>query len=392
MEKNGKTLVLIAVTAICTTIITGAVNRVVYFSRYGDAMNKIAAVKKIIDDYGMYEADEEILGDYAAMGLAAAVKDPYTVYYPKAEFSSFSTNLQTTYIGVGATIGADIENDCLVVVAPMDNSPAEKAGVRAGDILKAVNGEEFGATQISEASQLLKNGEIGSEVTVTVEREGKGEFDLTIIRDKIIKETVTSKLINDNIGYIRISEFDFSREKENKNTADEFKEHYEGLISAGMEKMIIDLRNNPGGELSVVCDIADMLVPKGIITYTEDKRGKRETYTSDKNECNLPIVLLVNGGSASASEVLTGALKDYGKAKVVGTKTYGKGIVQTVIPFSDGSGMSITIAKYFTPNGKCIHEIGIKPDVTVKMDTDKAISELEYEEDIQLQKAVELLQ
>jgi len=273
----------------------------------------------------------------------------------------------------------------------MDNSPAEKAGIRAGDILRAVDGEEFYSSQILDASQKLKNGEIGSEVIVTIEREGKGTFDLTVIREKIIKETVTSKLINEDVGYIRISEFDYNKERENNNTADEFKEHFNALKTAGMEKMIIDLRNNPGGELSVVCDIADMLVPKGIITYTEDKRGRRETYKSDKNECDMPIVLLVNGGSASASEVLTGALRDYGKATVVGTKTYGKGIVQTVIPFSDGSGMSVTIAKYYTPNGECIHEVGIEPDIVVEMDTDKTISDLEYNEDIQLQKAVELL-
>ena len=392
MRKDRKTLLIIVVTAVCTSIITGIFNSIIYSVRYGDAMNKITAVKSIIDNYGMYEVDEETIADYASMGMAAAVGDPYTVYYPNEEFSSYTTNLQTTYVGVGATIGADVENDRLIIVAPMDNSPAEKAGVRAGDILLAVDGESFGAQQISEASYKMRNGEVGSEVTVTIDREGKGIQDITIVRDKIIKETVSSKLMNENVGYIRISEFDSSMGKENKNTADEFKEHYNALISAGMKKMIIDLRNNPGGDLDVVCQITDMLVPKGIITYTEDKRGRRETYSSDSNECDMPIVLLVNGGSASASEVLTGALKDYEKATVVGTKTYGKGIVQTVIPFTDGSGMSITMAKYYTPNGNCIHEIGIEPDVKVEMETDKAITELEFDEDIQLQKAVQLLQ
>lgn len=391
MEKNRKTLLLAVCVAVGASMVTGMFNRISFSLKYGDSMQKIMTVKKIIDDYGMYEADEETLADYASMGLAAALEDPYTAYFTDDQFSAYSANLQTTYIGVGATIGADVENDTLVVVAPMDNSPAEKAGVRAGDILVAVDGEKYSSSQITEASQKLRDGEIGSTVSVTVTRENKGTFDLTITRDKIIKETVDSRLINDDIGYIRISEFDYNREKENKNTADEFKEHYDALRIAGMEKMIIDLRNNPGGELSVVSEIADMLLPKGIITYTEDKRGRRETYKSDKNECELPIVVLVNGGSASASEVLTGALKDYEKATIVGTKTYGKGIVQTVIPFTDGSGMSITIAKYYTPNGSCIHEIGIEPDFVVEMDTEKTISELSYDEDLQLQKAVELL-
>lgn len=391
MQNRHKPILWAVCIAVCASVITSIFNRVSFGMKYGDSMQKIMTVKKIIDDYGMYEADEETLADYASIGLAASVGDPYTVYYPQTDFSSYTTNLQTTYIGVGATIGADIESDTLVIVAPMDKSPAEKAGMRAGDILVAVEGEEYTASQISEASQKLREGEIGSEVTVTLMRENKGTFDVTIIRDKIVKETVNSRLINNDIGYIRISEFDYNREKENKNTADEFKEHYDALMAAGMQKLVIDLRNNPGGELSVVCDIADMLLPKGIITYTEDKRGRRENYRSDSDECNLPIVVLVNGGSASASEVLTGALKDYEKATVVGTKTYGKGIVQTVIPFTDGSGMSITIAKYYTPNGNCIHEIGIEPDVVVEMSTEKTITELSYDEDIQLQKAVELL-
>ena len=158
-----------------------------------------------------------------------------------------------------------------------------------------------------------------------------------------------------------------------------------------MQKLVIDLRDNPGGDLDVVCKIADSLLPEGIITYTEDKYGKRTTINSDKRETDIPIAVLINGGSASASEVLTGALKDYKKATVIGTKSYGKGIVQTVYPFSDGSGISITTAKYYTPAGVCIHGIGIEPDITVELVSDKAISELELSEDTQMQKAIEVL-
>lgn len=390
MFKKHTNIIMIVCVALCSSMLTCIFHHVSFSVKYGDALQKIMAVKRIIADYGMYEADEETLGDYGAMGLTAAVEDPYTAYYPEKEFASYMTEMQTTYIGVGAIIGANTQQDCLVIISPMDNSPAEKAGVRPGDLLKAIDGEAYNSMQLSDASFYLKKGEIGSKVTVTIERDGE-TFDLVIERDRIIKETVSSKMVENNIGYIRISEFDYSSEKENKNTAEEFKDHYESLKSAGMERLIIDLRNNPGGEIGVACSIADMLLPEGTITYTEDKRGRRETYKSDKEECTLPMVVLVNGGSASASEIVTSALKDYNKATIVGTKTYGKGIVQTVIPFTDGSGMSITIAKYYTPNGKCIHQVGIEPDVTVKMDTDKSISNLEYNEDIQLKKAVELL-
>ena len=222
-----------------------------------------------------------------------------------------------------------------------------------------------------------------------MEREGTGKFDITVTREKIEKISVKSKMLANNIGYVRITGFESSGEPGSQNTYDEFKENVEALKSAGMSKMIIDVRDNPGGDLSVVCKIADMILPKGIITYTEDKHGKRTTISSDSNELDMPMAILVNGGSASASEILTGALKDYGKATVIGTKTYGKGIVQTVYPFTDGSGISITTAKYYTPNGVCIHQIGIEPDITVEMDNDKAIWELTAEEDVQLQKAIE---
>lgn len=392
MKIRRKTVFLVLVVAVCSSIITSTFNRISYSLKYGESVSKIATVKQIIDDYGMYDVDEKKLGDYGSMGIAAAVEDPYTVYFTNEDFSSYTTNIQTTYVGVGATVGTDKETNSLVIVSPMDGSPAEKAGVRAGDILKAVDGEEYDASQLTEASYRLRSGDIGSTVNVTLEREGIGIIDLTITRDEIIKETVSSELLENDIGYIRISEFDSKANYNNKSTFDEFSEHYNALLASGMNKMIIDLRNNPGGDLDVVCDIADLLLPKGIITYTEDKYGNRDTYNSDKNECNLPVCVLVNGGSASASEVLTGALKDYDKATVIGTKTFGKGIVQSVIPFTDGSGLSVTTAKYFTPNGKCIHDIGIEPDIKIELGSDVVISELDYEDDLQLQKAVEILQ
>ncbi|MBR5809241.1 MAG: S41 family peptidase, partial [Clostridia bacterium] len=221
--------------------------------------------------------------------------------------------------------------------------------------------------------------------------EGKGQFEVTITREKVTKKSVESKMLQDNIGYIKITGFEGKLKKTEEDTYDEFVEHLLALKSAGMEKMIIDLRDNPGGDLRVVCNIADALLPKGVITYTEDKYGKQEFIYSDEDQLDIPVAVIVNGGSASASEVLTGALKDHKKATVIGTKTYGKGIVQGVFPFSDGSGMSITTARYFSPSGVCIHGIGIEPDINVELNTTKALSELSINEDTQLKKAIDIL-
>ncbi|MDD6735044.1 MAG: S41 family peptidase [Clostridiales bacterium] len=389
MNSKKRYIFTIVITALVTCLATNVVRDVTYVTNEGRSLRKISAVKKMLSNYSLFDIDEEKVADYASMAMAAAIDDPYTAYYPKEDFSSYKSNIMSTYVGIGATLGADIESDRLVVVSPMEDSPAEKSGIRSGDIITAIDGKQFGANQLSEAATYLKNGEEGTDVALTLNREGTGQFDVTVTRSEIIKISVKSKMLSDNIGYVRITGFESKGTAKSNSTYDEFREHMSALQSAGMERLIIDLRDNPGGDLNVVCDIADMLLPKGIITYTEDKHGKRTTMNSDSNEVDMPMAVLVNGGSASASEILTGALKDYKKATVIGTKTYGKGIVQTVYPFTDGSGISITTAKYYTPSGVCIHQIGIEPDITVEMNTNKAISELELSEDTQLQKAIE---
>lgn len=391
MNSKKSFVITIVITALVTCLATNVVRDVSYAAGEGKSMQKIAAVKKMLSNYSLFGVDEGKVADYASMAMAAAVDDPYTAYYPKEDFDSYKSNIMSTYVGIGATLGADTEKDKLVVVSPMEDSPAEKAGMRSGDAITAIDGEHYSANQLSEAATYLKNGEEGTSVAITLEREGTGKIDITVTREAIVKISVKSRMLADGTGYIRITGFESQGEPGSKNTYDEFKENVEALQSAGMNKMIIDVRDNPGGDLNVVCKIADMLLPKGIITYTEDKHGKRTTINSDSNEIDMPMAILVNGGSASASEVLTGALKDYKKATVIGTKTYGKGIVQTVYPFTDGSGISITTAKYYTPGGVCIHKIGIEPDITVEMNTDKPISELDLNEDTQLRKAIETL-
>lgn len=390
MKAKKNMIIAVAVTAIVTSLLTGAVKDITRAAGMGVSLQKITMVKKMLSEYSLFEADEEKIADYASMAMAAAVDDPYTVYYPKEEFSSYKDNIMSTYIGIGATLGANTEKNQLVVVSPMEDSPAEKAGLKSGDEIVAIDGKQYEANQLSEAATYLKKGDEGSGVVITVKRDGE-QFDISVTREKIIKNSVKSKMLDGETGYLRITDFESKSDNASKNTYDEFCEHLTALQSAGMKKLVIDLRDNPGGDLNVVCNIADVLLPEGLITYTEDKHGKRVTVNSDANCVDIPIAVLVNGGSASASEVLTGALKDNGKAVVVGTKTYGKGIVQTVYPFSDGSGMSVTTAKYYTPSGVCIHQIGIEPDITVEAVSDKAVSDLTAEEDVQLKKALEAL-
>lgn len=391
MKIRKNTVFVILITALVTAVLTSTVKDLVGFAGGSGSGSKMSAVSRMLKDYCIYDVDEAKMDDYALIGMAASTGDPYTAYYPRDEFSSYKDNVSSSYVGIGATLGADLENNRLVVISPMEDSPAEEAGLKSGDVIKAIDGNVYAAAQLSEAATYLKNGDEGTSVVLEIERDGTEKLEITITRGRIIKISVKSRMMANNTAYMRITGFEIGNGGESKSTYDEFCEHLDALKTAGMKGLIIDLRDNPGGDFDSVCKIADKILPEGLITYTEDKNGKRKDVKSDKESVDVPIVVLINGGSASASEVLTGALKDNGKATVVGTKSYGKGIVQSVYSFFDGSGMSITTAKYYTPSGVCIHGIGIEPDIEVASESKKAISEMEPSEDVQLQKALELL-
>ena len=391
IKVKKKTAVLaVLITAILTAIITSAVKDILYFAGTGTLSSKMSAVSKMLKNYCIYDIDDNKMNDYALIGMTAASGDPYTAYYPKEEFSAYKDSVSVSYVGIGATLGADIENNQLVVISPMEDSPAEKSGLKSGDIIKEIDGAPYTAVQLSEAATYLKTGDEGTSVVLKVERGGN-EQEITINRQKIVKVSVKSKMLENNTGYIRITGFERDISGGNKNTYEEFCEHLEALKTAGMTSLVIDLRDNPGGDFELVCKIADKLLPEGLITYTVDKRGTRKDEKSDAECLDMPMAVLINGGSASAAEILTGALKDNKKATIIGTKSYGKGIVQSVFSFIDGSGISITTAKYYTPNGVCIQGIGIEPDIEVLQGSEKAISELEPIEDSQLKKALEVL-
>lgn len=332
------------------------------------------------------------LRDDAIKAYVDGLDEPYTHYYTQSEFSSYIDNIQDGYVGIGVIVGVNDDNQ-IEVVAPFEDSPAYNAGIQPSDIIKAIDGVEYSGDKLSEAVDNIKNGEIGTTVDIKILRDEE-ELDITVTRGDIATDSVDGEMLNDNIGYIRVTGFNTTSDNGEKSTFSEFKDKITELQSSGMSKMIVDLRDNPGGVLDEACNMADMILPEGIITYTETKSGKRTDYNSDAESLDIPIVILINENSASASEVFTGALNDYGKATVVGKKSYGKGIVQSVLPFYDGSGMSLTVAKYYTPNGTCIHGIGIEPDVEVDMPDeykDMYASMVEHDKDTQLQKAIEII-
>ena len=401
MGTKSKIVLTAVITAAATAFVTA--NAVSFYNKNLSAflparteeqnlINKLNTVESCLDSMYLYDYDKTGLTESAISGLVEGLDEPYTHYYDKQEFSDYIEAISDEYTGIGVVVSVN-ENDEIEVVSTFENSPAYNAGILPGDILIKVDGEAYSGSMLNDAVAHIKSGEAGTGVTVTVCR-GDEEMDMEVMRGDIEMDSVSGEMLDNGIALVHISGFNAAVENGGRDTYTEFKEEIERLKGEGMEKLIIDLRDNPGGELSVVCNIADMLLPEGTITYIEYKDGKRDTYSSDKDALGIPMAVLINGNSASASEVLTGALKDYSVAEIIGTTSYGKGIVQNVLPFADGSGMSLTVARYFTPKGVCIHDIGITPDKTVEMPEEYSMyyaSSVPHEDDPQLQAAIESL-
>lgn len=355
---------------------------------------KIDVINTYLDKNYLYDnIDYDKANNAAIKAYVESLEEPYTHYYSKEEFKNYLSGIEESYVGIGVVISADTELDKICVISPFYDSPAYKAGIKPGDFITGVDGKRYKGSQMDECINAIKGGKAGTQVTVTVERDGK-EIEFKIERGEIIENSVKSEMLDDGIGYISVTGFNKSTNSTQSSTSTEFKAEIEKLLDSDMKKLIIDLRDNPGGVLEEVCTVADMILPEGIITYTKTRAGRKDVYKSDKNGLDIPIIVLINENSASASEILTGAIKDYGKAKVVGKRSYGKGIVQSVLPFSDGSGMSMTVSEYYTPNGVSIHGIGIEPDYEVDLPDeykDEHIYILPRDKDTQLKKAIELL-
>lgn len=322
---------------------------------------KLNALDSVLSDKFYFDnVDDETAANNIYKAYLSSYGDKYTVYYTPEEYKSLMESTSGTFYGIGAVCQKSDEGG-IVIVEPYTNAPAYKAGVRKGDRVIKVDGKDIMDMDLSAAVALIK-GDKGTQVNLTVVRDGQ-TMDFSITRDAVNIKTVDYEMREDSIGYIIISQFD-------DVTTEQFKDALNDLQDQGMKGLVIDVRSNPGGVLSVVVDIVDQIVPKGLIVYTEDIDGNRKEYNGkSNNELSIPIAVLVDGNSASASEIFAGALQDYGKAKIIGTQTFGKGIVQTIQPLTDGSAIKYTIAKYYTPKGQDIHGHGVTPDIVVEYDS-----------------------
>ncbi len=338
-------------------------------------MNKLASY---IETFYLDDVSEEDMAEGAFKGVVAALGDPYSEYYTEEEYESLMESTSGEYNGIGVSISQKEENGEITIATVFDDTPAKEAGIQEGDVIVAVDGNDMTGKSSQDVVSMIK-GKTDGTVTITVMRNGE-KLDIQVEIRKVERPTVANHMMDGNIGYIKLSEFDGV-------STSQFSEALNELKDQGMEKLVIDIRDNPGGRLDVVCDLLDLFVDKDkLIVYTKDKNGnKQEEYTRyDASVKDIPISIIVNGNSASAAEVFTGVMQDYGLAKIVGTQTFGKGIVQKILDMGDGSAVKLTVSKYYLPNDENIHGQGITPDYVIDADENT-------EEDVQLNKAVEVL-
>lgn len=350
-----------------------------------ELVNKLQMLERTIDQYYyLDEVTDEELDDGIYKGMLSALGDPYSEYYTAEELDSLMSQTEGIYYGIGAYVGMDTATTLPKITGVIDGAPAQEADLRANDLIYEVDGVSTYGLSLTEAVSLIK-GEEGTEVVLTIIREGEGDYlEVPVTRRRVESPTVEFEMLDDGTAYIQIVEFD-------EVTVDQFADALAMAKGSGMRGLILDLRANPGGSLNAVVEIARMMLPEGLIVYTEDKYDDRTEYTCDgARQLEVPLVVLIDMNSASASEILAGAIKDYGIGTLVGTTTFGKGIVQQIIPFSDGSAVKVTISSYFTPNGNNIHGIGVSPDVECEFDGETYYS-TEDHYDNQLEKAKEVL-
>lgn len=395
-QRIYKMIMLVLIVIIVTSLVT-AFTTYQYLSNNGISYSKVnttslegleytlSQFRSELEKKYIGEINDEELIEGAVKGYVDALGDPYTTYYTKKEMKTIMEETNGNFVGIGVYMTKDLEKNAILIIKPIENSPAEKAGILPGDLITKVDDVEYTGDKLEEASNKIR-GEEGTKVKLEIYRNGETKtFELT--RTKVVVSHVTTKVLNNDIGYIAISDFE-------GECASEFETKYKQLEKQGIKKLIIDIRNNGGGIVDEALKIANMLVDKdSTLLITKDKSEKEEvTKATEKPIINIPTVVLVNEYSASASEILAGALKDNGKATLVGTKTYGKGIIQELHQLSDGSGLKITVSEYYTPNHNAIHKIGITPDVEVDLSEDvKQQTTIQEKDDNQLQKAIEIL-
>lgn len=345
-----------------------------------EVSGKLDFLKDVIDLKYLEKTDEKTLEENIYKGLLQGLNDPYSVYYTKDEYDALKEETSGSYCGIGALVSQNADTGVITAINVFKGSPAEKAGMKNGDIIFKVEDKEVTGEDLNNVVAKMK-GEKDTKVKINVYRTSEKEYiDLEVTRDKVDVPTVEHKMLDKSkgIGYIQITQFE-------EVTYDQFKEALDDLKKRGMKSVIFDLRNNPGGLYDTVCEMLDDLLPEGTLVYTKDKDGNKQEKKSDANFLDMPMVVLQNENSASASEIFAGAIQDFGAGKIVGTQSFGKGIVQSIIPLSDGSAVKLTVEKYYTPKGVNIHGKGITPDVKVEISKDG-------KKDNQLQKAIEVIE
>lgn len=377
-------------TGVVLTILAGGGIRAVQFYRSGEILSDVSFTQKV--KYLENMIDEEYLGDISTddlkegvyAGLIYGLDDVYSRYYTKEQYDQENATTEGSYVGIGVSMQQNAAGGVQIVECYKE-STAEEAGIKAGDVITAIDGENITDAELSDVVSMIKKKQ-DEDVVLTVQRQGEDTQEITVKVSDVELPSVFGEMLDENTGYIQITEF-------KGVTAQQYEETFADLKDQGMTRLIVDLRDNPGGLLNIVCDILRDILPEGLIVYTEDKNGNRSEETCDgKNPLDMSLAVLVNGNSASASEIFAGAVKDYGIGTIVGTTTYGKGVVQSIRQLSDGSAVKLTVANYYTPNGNSINKTGIEPDVEVELDASLVNeTEISHDEDNQLQEALKVL-
>ena len=387
--KHG-TYVKGVATGVILTVLAGGGLKAVQYCRSDEILSDLAFTQKI--KYLENMIDEEYLGEISTdkleegvyAGLIYGLGDVYSRYYTKDEYEQESVTTEGSYVGIGVAMQKYTAGGVQIVEC-YKGSTAEEAGIKVDDVVTAINGEDITDTELQDVVSMIKDNE-DKDVVLTVQRKGEDTQEITVKVSNVELPSVFGEMLDKNTGYIQITEF-------KGVTVEQYEAVFADLKEQGMERLVVDLRDNPGGLLNVVCDILRDILPEGLIVYTEDKNGNRSEETCDgKNPLDMPLAVLVNGNSASASEIFAGAVKDYGIGTIVGTTTYGKGVVQSIRQLSDGSAVKLTIANYYTPKGNSINKTGIQPDAEVELSPDLLNQEeITHEEDNQLQEALNSL-
>lgn len=371
-------LCLVFISLICTTT--------AYTHKYQDVVKKLAMIERIIETQYIGEIDAYKMQESIYKGFVSGIDDTYGMYYTSAEYEALGEDISGTYKGIGIKMYLELEDNSIIIKEVFDHSPAQEVGILPNDRIIKFAGKNVSGEDYAYVVEVVTNSK-EKAIDLSVYRPSEQKtYAFHIVKDHIIYPSVYFKMLDDEMAQILITRFE-------ELTYEQFKEALNQSIDKGAKGIILDLRNNPGGLLRIARDIANELLPEGVIVSTKDKHGKVVTYEGDATYTDIPLVVLINGNSASASEVVAGALKDYKRAPLVGETSFGKGVVQTIIPLTDGSAIKLTTSQYFTPNGTCIQDIGIEPDVKVSLPIEKVLryNSLEVTEDDQLQAAMRLL-